>query len=490
MNDDLPSSPSFTPGRKWTVGFDVVVRTIAVLAVLVMVNYLASHYFARYYMSSQTRVELAPRTVSILESLTNDVKVTLYYDREEPLYSSVSELLHEYESVNPRFQVKTVDYTRDPVESQHIKEAYKLGTPANDDEKNLVIFDCQDRIKIVPGKALAEYTIEPTETDRKYRRKLVAFNGEMMFTSMLLAVINPKPLTAYFLKNHGEHAIDSTDNVTGYLEFAHVLEQNYIKPETISLLGTNQIPSDCNLLVIAGPTEAISESELRKIGQYLDEGGRLLALFNPTEQDHESGLDKILKPWGVIVSADTIRDPDQSERGSDVVVSGFSRHPAVNALLGSGIQLVLPRALMAAQTDGNDADAPKVEGIASTGKNSFLAGSPQLRRAYAVVASVEKGNVRGVVTERGTTRILVVGDSILFGNGMIGKWENRDFAGLVVNWLLDRTELLEGLGPKPMTELYVNMTRSQLQSVEWLLLAALPGAVLLVGVVVWLGRRK
>jgi gliding motility-associatede transport system auxiliary component len=492
MNDDTPPKPSFTPGRKWTVGFDVVVRTLAVLAVLVMANYLAGRYFGRHYLSSQTRVELAPRTVSILEALTNDVKVTLYYDRDDPLFSSISELLHEYEAINPHLSVQIVDYTRDAVEAQHVKEAYKLGTPAKEDEKNLVIFDCEGRVKIVPGKALAEYTLEqiPDETDRKFRRKLVSFNGEMMFTSLLLAVINPKPLTAYFLQNHGEHSIDSADKVTGYMEFANVLKQNYIKPEQISLLGTNEIPSDCNLLVIAGPTEAISETELKKIEQYLEEGGRMLALFNPTERDHQSGLEEIVKRWGVIVSDATVRDPAQSEGGSDVIISAYSRHPVVNPLLGSGLQLILPRPLQAVQAEGREADAPKVEAVAFTGEQAYLTGSPQKRGRYAVIATVEKGAVRGVITERGTTRILVVGDSLLFGNGLIGKWENRDFAGLAVNWLLDRTELLKGLGPKPVAELHINMTHSQLQSVEWILLAALPGVVLLMGVVVWLGRRN
>jgi len=32
------SQPSFSPGRRWKIGFDVVVRTALVLAVVVMVN--------------------------------------------------------------------------------------------------------------------------------------------------------------------------------------------------------------------------------------------------------------------------------------------------------------------------------------------------------------------------------------------------------------------------------------------------------------------
>jgi ABC-type uncharacterized transport system involved in gliding motility auxiliary subunit len=101
-----------------------------------------------------------------------------------------------------------------------------------------------------------------------------------------------------------------------------------------------------------------------------------------------------------------------------------------------------------------------------------------------------ENSVRAVVTERGATRILVIGDSMLFGNGMIGKWANDDFAGLAANWLLDRAQLLEGLGPRPVTDFRINMTHSQLRAVQWILLAALPGGILLLGVLVWFGRRK
>jgi len=67
---------------------------------------------------------------------------------------------------------------------------------------------------------------------------------------------------------------------------------------------------------------------------------------------------------------------------------------------------------------------------------------------------------------------------------------NRDFVGYAVNWLLDRTQLLEELGPRPITEYRLVMTKSQLQTAQWILLAGMPGAVLLFGGLVWLRRRK
>ena len=59
-----------------------------------------------------------------------------------------------------------------------------------------------------------------------------------------------------------------------------------------------------------------------------------------------------------------------------------------------------------------------------------------------------------------------------------------------VNWLLERTQLLAGLGPRPFTQYKIVLTRAQLHQAQWVLLAGLPGCVLLLGGLVWLRRRK
>jgi len=57
------------------------------------------------------------------------VKVTLYYNRDEPFYNSVSALLNEYRLVNPRISVESIDYLRDASAAQRIKSQYKLSLP-------------------------------------------------------------------------------------------------------------------------------------------------------------------------------------------------------------------------------------------------------------------------------------------------------------------------------------------------------------------------
>ncbi len=152
-----------------------------------MVNYLSRDYFLRFHLSTRTKIELSPRTVGLLRSLTNQVKVTLYYDTEDDqaLYSTVADLLSEYRLVNPRITVQTVDYMRDPGLAQKVKAKYNLSAPT---DKNLVIFDCEGKVKTVDGNGLAQYVVEqvanqaPDAKGPAFQRKPAAFLGEIAFT--------------------------------------------------------------------------------------------------------------------------------------------------------------------------------------------------------------------------------------------------------------------------------------------------------------------
>lgn len=479
--------PSFSPGRKWAIGLNVFVSLVAVVAVVVMANYLSGRYSRRFYLSGNTRLELHGPTLSLLRSITNKVRVTLYYDKDADFYNEIADLLNQYHDANPRLTVRQVDYLRDPGLAQELKMQYKQVGSAT----NLVIFDCGGHVKLLDGNALASYTLESLHTrDREFRRKPLYFMGEMMFDGALLAVTSPKPLQAYCLEGHGEHRIEDTSD-DGYSTFKSILEQNYVAVHPLSLLGTNTVPADCNLLIIAGPAVAIPDVELEKITQYLDQSGRLFALFDARSAGKETGLEKVLAKWGVVALPDLVVDQDNLVRGRDIVISAFTdKNPAVNPIIGSGLYMTLPHPIGAAKTTDQAADAPKVEPIAFTGPRAYLYSDAnrQLGR-FPVMVAVEK-SAKGVISDRGASRMLIAGDSFFLSNGQIDKLSNRDFVSSAANWLLDRTTLMHGLAPRPITEYYVTITRKQMQAIEWILLGALPGCVLLFGGVVWVRRRR
>jgi hypothetical protein len=234
----------------------------------------------------------------------------------------------------------------------------------------------------------------------------------------------------------------------------------------------------------------LSDPQLLKIEEYLKQGGRLLVLFNYASIKRPTGLEPILQRWGVNVVADVVKDPN-TVTGQDIKVRLFSQHPVVNPLTQLTLQMILPRPIEHVEWPNPPANAPQVEELAFSSDKSTLAGdNGEPPRSYPLIAAVEQKPVAGVANPRGNTRLLVAGDSIFLANWYIEGGGNRDFVSYAANWLLDRTTLLKGIGPRPVTEFRLLMTQPQQRKVRWLLLGALPGAVLLFGCLVWLARRK
>lgn len=497
-----PQPPSFSPGRRWKIGLDLFVRTLLVLAVAVMVNIIGAKFFHRFYLSSQTRVHLSSRTMSVLAALTNHVEVTLYYDRQDDFYPDIVALLDEYQAANSHLAFRTVDPVRDPAEAEKVKERYHLtGTG----DKNLVIFErTPDKpsgsvgpYRIATGEALVQYGATGMSKDKKLEFSPVAFKGEMVFTSLLLSLENPRPFKAYFLQGDGEPSPSDTGNY-GYSKFAGILQQNNVITTNLYLLESPEVPADCDLLIYIAPnagvaTAPLSDAELQEISQYLKQGGRMLVLLNSTSVDHPTGLGPILQHWGVAVGNDVVTDPENSSSGNVVVVHRYAQHPVVSALAGNGLslQMLMPRPVVSVTGRNPPADAPKVTELAFSSPDSRLMdNSTAPPRSYPLMAAAEQTSAPSMTHPRGATRLLVAGDSFFLANFPIAYGGNSDFASSAINWLLDRTSLVAGIGPRPVSEFRLVMTRLQQQEIRWMLLGALPGAVLLLGGLVWLARRK
>ncbi len=484
----------------------MLARTLLVLAVMVMLNYLGARFFHRFYLSSQTRIELSSRTLGILNSLTNQMTVTLYYDTHDAgnFYPTLLALANEYRAANKNISVRTVDYVNNPAEAAKIKEQYNLpgeaSSPNSPPAKDLIIFACGDRHDTVPGEAIVSFQtglmntndpdFDPNEKRIQLGKKPVAFNGEVMFTSKLLALAHAQPLKVYFLQGHGESLLTETKD-NGYAKFGLTLIQNDLIVYNLELNGDAEVPMDCSLLIIAAPIRQFDIPELQKIDKYLAQGGRLFALFNFDSAQTPTGLEPILQKWGVNVLSTYVKDPQNSIGDQLVVVRLFNPKTFLNPLTQLALEMVLPRPVTKVDWANPPANAPQVDELVLTGETSTLAGdNASSPRSYPLIEAIEQKPVAGVSNPRGNTRIVVAGDSLFLDNQLIEAGANRDFVNYTVNWLVDRSELLGGIGPRPVTEFRLNLTRSQRQQIGWLLLVALPGAVLCLGGMVWFVRRK
>ncbi|MGO8700703.1 MAG: Gldg family protein [Limisphaerales bacterium] len=489
--------PTFSRARRWTILLNNVLAVGAALALLVMANYLAGGYFKRSYWSRDASFELSNRTRNVLNSLTNDVSITIFFQpngENQEIYLLTSALLAEYQQANPRhIRVKTLDYTRSVGEA---KELLSKNSLTGLSDKDFVFFESNGHTKTVLARELAEYDWSEFLTQRSKYIRRSGFKGEMIFTSDIYDVSNPQPLKTYFLTGHGENdpgdpkGQDSKLGSSGYSKLAKMLKNEIDSNwDRLSLEGTNGIPTDCQLLIVAGPKGKILPEEQAKIAAYLKQGGRLLALLGT-----ECGLEPVLTNWGVNVGHARVIEQDKNycvEGGQMFFTCTLFTNPIVNPLASQkmGILMIFPRPL-SIDRQSKIPGSPEANLLAATSTQAM--DENKHVGEFPLLASVEQGVIQGVTSSHGGgTRMVVAGDSDFLDDQMLNTWVgNSYFAMSALNWLLERPQvLLNALGPQPIREYKLYMTNGQQRTVQWLFLGALPGAVLALGGLVWMRRR-
>jgi hypothetical protein len=491
---------SFSSGRRWLGAISTVLAAAGALALVVMLNYLAAGYFLHFQLSRDAAFKLSGQTRAVLESLTNDVQVTIFFkphgDNEE-IYGLTQGLLEEYQNANPRhIRVSLLDYTRFVgLAKELLARIDWSGRP----EKDLVVFESNGHFKIELATQLADYDYSDLLAGRSKFVRRSAFLGELHFTSDIYALTHAQALKTYFLFGHRENNPGDPAGEpeklgdTGYSKLAAILKGECDSAwDRLSLLGTNDMPRDCQLLIVAGPraVEFLPE-EVDKITAYLKNGGRLLALLT-----EPCGLEPMLaKQWGVQLGNNRLGDKDPKYATGDprsFFTATLFPHAIVNPLASdkTPIRMVWPRPVYPNEDHGKIPGAPEVSILASTSQQGVDTNNHV--GVYPLLAAIEQGVIKGVDTPRGVgTRIVVAGDSYFLDDQVIDSWVgNHEFAKLALDWLLQRpTALIAGLGPRPIKQYSLNLTSAQSSTVRWLFLAGLPASVLALGGLVWLRRR-
>lgn len=499
MDDDSAIKHSFSTGQRWSQRLKLIVDLLCVLALIAMANYFGARYYSREHLTPNTRHELSPQTRLVLQAVTNDVRITVFFDRDQALFNDVAELVNEYRLQTPKIEVSTIDYNTNPTGADLVKNRLKLAPGMVND---MVIFESNGQTKIVQTSELSDLDMSDLLSGKSREVKRVGFKGELLFTSAIANVSFGETPKAYFLEGHGEHSPDLALAKSGYTKFSELLTLNNVEAARLNLMTATNVPRDCAMMIIPGPEKPFHPRELSLLRAYLERNGRLLLLFRfQTQYRTQSGLEQMMRQWGVDVGNNTVFDPDFSRAGTDILTTNFTSHEVMRPLGQNYLHLALPRSVGRLESASQAADAPQVKELAHTSKAGEARGEFDRQKGeftrnpfkdrsneeIPLMVAVESGKIEGVL---GSTRMLIIGGSKIFDNEMIESGSNRDFAVSAINWLLDRSYLVSGIGPRKVEEHKWVLTPGQLRAADITLMGMIPGAILGVGILVWYRRRR
>ena len=435
-----------------------------VIAVIAAVNVLANRYEKSFDSTSNKRYSLSDQTKKIVKGLKQDATITLY--DQSSRFQSGKDQLDLYANLSRKVHVEYVDPDKSP----------ELAREAGIKNYGTAV------VRVGANKQEAKGLNEEGITG--------AFIRDLKNTAR----------TVCFVTGSGEHQIDDSGR-SGYSRFKELLGKDEYATKSINLLQKAEIPSDCTVLVVAGPTGDYQQPEVDAIKKFVEDGGRAFFMLDPplkighSEIADNDALTTVLQSWGVTVDKDLILDMNPIGQlaglGPQVaLVTSYNSHPIVSEMKGTATGFPLSRSIEVkggAKTTveklfdssesslaTNKLDSPKID-----------PGDPKNKKGPLTIAAAGAYNTG---KENSQGRFVVVGSSAWAANSFINFNGNRDLALNAMNWLSSDEDLIS-IRPKEPEDRRITMTRAQMSWVRMTSQFLLPLIVIFAGVSVWWRRR-
>ncbi len=461
---------------------------VLAVALVGMVNWLGYRHYSRGDWTSSKIYTLSEKSLNVLKGLTKDVRVVVLMTPSTPLFSETKELLGRYEAASPKIKVEFIDPERDPLRTKALAQEFGVSTA------NTVVFTSEGRKKYVTSDQLADYDYSGMQMGQT--PKLKGFKGEEQFTAAILGVVNPKVPKIYFTTGHGEHDPDGMD-VNGYSQLRDAIKRDNFEVEKTTLLS-GAVPADCDLLVVAGPKAPFTDPEKAALKAYLDKGGRALVMLDPVIGDRaqSSGLEELLKGYGVQVDNDIVVDPARRLPFFDlsaVYANEFRSHPVVDGMQDLAVLLPVARSVTTVSAPGASSTillTTSDKGWGETDLAAIAAGKPVAKDAKDIPGPVSLGVAAQSEKNKETGwRLVVFGNSAFATNQYLANAGNSNLALNAVNWLANQVQAL-GIAPRSPEQVQLFLSETQMSHVLLISLIGLPGCAILLGVAVWWRRRR
>jgi ABC-type uncharacterized transport system involved in gliding motility auxiliary subunit len=449
--------------RQARYGATASLYTIVVIAALVIVNWLGNRYNKSFDTTSNKRFTLSQETQRIVKNLKQDATIT-YIDKASG-FNTAKPMLDRYANLSPKVHIQYIDYQKQPT----VARAYGLR---------------------YAGTAYVEMG--------QRREEAKSVNEEGITGAFLKDLKGVRKVC--FVSGSQEHALDATDG-NGLSQFKTLVERDNYQPQAVTLLDKTAIPSDCNVLVVAGPQTDYTANEVSAIKNYVENGGRVMLLLDPPldfgrqHTAENTALANLLESWGVTLDKDLVLEQNPMGQlfgfGPEIpLVSSYESHPIVSDLKNSFTGFPVARSLEVKNTDkvtNQKLFSTSDRAIATTklSTNEVNSSDPSNKKGPFVLGVAGSYNTG---KPNSTGRFVVIGSSGFLANSMLGFQSNRDLALNTINWLSSDEDLIS-IRPKEPEDRRLNVSQRQMNTFAYVDLIGIPLLIIIGGVTIFLKRR-
>lgn len=472
--------------RKFKYGTNATILTVGVIVAVVILNFvfvtLNEKIALTIDFSKAKLYDLSQQTEETLKGLEQDVKVKFYSPKEieqSELGEIVVKLLEKYERKSDKITVEYVDMVKNPTATQRFKDD---GVTVSQQD---IVFEMGDKYKIVKSSELFSSS----------GQNALGVLVEQKFTNALIYLKTDKVPVVYMTTGHQE--VEMT------LATQQLQADNY-EVKTVDLM-TEDVPVGDTTVIINSPAMDFDAAEIDKLDAYLDKGGNVQVYFDSMQGATSlPRLESYLSDeWGITRNAVLAVEGSQNKLvmiqglGALCMADIVSGHDATNELANSNARIAIP--ISNTLTLDTDVD-PSIK------HTTLLELSDTAYAKNLDAETIEKADgdpegpfdivvaaTRDVTTDSNETvtgKLIVSGTSVGFDTllQLSSSFANGDLLQNMNGWMLETKELVS-IRPKYLTNDTVTIPAGHVKVWYIVLIAVLPLAILISGLVIWRRRR-
>lgn len=448
-------------------GMSMGVMILLVLVLLSAVNYLAAKKYKTFDFSSARVNSLSEQSKTLLKNLNEDLKVLYFYKKGtegvEENRRAFIELIKKYQDQSDRVKLSFVEVNENP----KLAEQYGVNKGS--------------------GLVFVEF---------KERKNKIEKIDEQELTGAIVKVTREKDKKIYFLIGHRERDFEEAKEATGLNAFKKMLEGNRYVVNPLNLSQVPAVPSDADLVIVAGPEQSLLDQEVKSLTEYLKKGGS--ALF-AIKGKLDAGLSGLLSSIGVQIVPHFVVQVMETPLGKAVnpqvtPVNDFSTSQEITKPFGRG-EFVVMR-LPSSISKGSVPVGITFNELIRTNSQAMAFQDTNFKGGAIpgpfVMGALLSGKFPGAIAAaEGTSKdftAVVFSDVDFLSNQLLYKNLNRDLALNSVAFLAKEENIIS-ITPKEVDVSQLQMTETQFYLFVFGFIIPLPLLLISASGVLWYRRR-
>lgn len=461
---------------------------VIVVAIAVVVNLVAGQLpenIRNIDISDNRLYEITDVSKEMLGDLDKEVKLTVIAELDS-VDTRIETFVKKYAALSRKIKVEWIDSILHPAVLQ------EYGT-----EGNVIVVSCENTEKTtsISFSDIIQYDQYAYYTTGQMSES--AFDGEGQLTGAINYVTSEETKKIYRTAGHGEGSFSSS--------VSELFTKNNLETEEINLSMNPEIPDDCDLLFLYGPTADLTDDEKTIILSYLNDGGKVYLMVGDTTAGTPN-LDEVMADYGLKKADGYIADMQRCYQGNYYAI--FPQL-SLSGGLGDGIsnEMVLLLNSLGLEKTDTGSDTLVTTAFMQTSTDGYAVTEDDQIQGQYVLGAVATNTIKvdsndsedaeggdedddEESTETLEARLTVLASDSIIDSSITDQLTTLDNLTLFVNSVTENFDDVDNvaieaksLGAKQNTPLHAG-------AFSILVIFIIPAAILLIGLAAWWRRRK